>query len=350
MLFIVYPDARFTDDGVIERSMLMGRSDVELCIFHERPDGISAVPIETFARCDALVVYHKLKVDDLLLDRAPRCRLVVRAGVGLNNIDLKACAARGVPVCNVPHYGTHEVADHTISLMLTLVRGTLAYNERLRADPLKGWQFEGVAPVRRIFGSVLGIAGLGRIGTAVAERGVGFGMKIVYFGGKQHAEFDRVHSMEELLGRSDVLSLHLPLTEDTQGLIDASAISMMKRGLILINTARGPLIDTAAVCEGLRNGRLAAVGLDVLPTEPPDLTDPLISAWKAGEEWIRDKLVITPHAAFFSHAGFSDLRRSSMRTALSFLCDGELHSCVNERELKLLPARDIFLKKSSHYC
>lgn len=339
MLSIVYPDARFTDEGDIERSILRGRSDIDLRIFHEQPDGGSAVPMATFAKCDALVVYHKLKVNDLLLDRAPRCRLVVRAGVGLNNIDLKACAARGIPVCNVPHYGTHEVADHTISLLLTLVRGTLAYNERLRADPLKGWQFEGVAPVRRIWGSVLGIAGLGRIGTAVAERAAGFGMKIIHFGGKQHADYERVHSFEELLARSDVLSLHLPLVEDTKGLIDARAISMMKPGLILINTARGPLIDTVAVCEGLRSGRLAAAGLDVLPTEPPDLTDPLISAWITREEWIRDKMVITPHTAFFSREGFLDLRRSSMDTALSFLCDGKLHNCVNERELGSSPMR-----------
>ena len=261
------------------------------------------------------------------------------ARVLANNIDLKACAARGIPVCNVPHYGTREVADHTISLLLTLVRGTLAYNERLRADPRKGWRFEGVAPVRRIWGSVLGIAGLGRIGTAVAERAAAFGMKIIHFGGRPHADFERVHSFEELLARSDALSLHLPLMEATKGLIDARAISTMKPGAILINTARGPLVDTVAVYEGLRSGRLAAVGLDVLPTEPPDLTDPLIVAWTAGEEWIRDKLVITPHAAFFSSAGFCDLRRSSMDIALSFLCNGELHHCVNERELNSLPKR-----------
>jgi lactate dehydrogenase-like 2-hydroxyacid dehydrogenase len=333
MFNIVYPDARFLDNGDIERSMVGDINEIVLDIFHEQLDSCSVVPTAILAKCDALVVYHKVKVNELLLGRMPRCRLIVRAGVGLNNIDVKTCTARGIPVCNVPHYGTQEVADHTIALLLTLVRGTLAFNERLRADPIKGWRFGEVSPIRRIYGSVLGIAGLGRIGAAVAERAVGFGMKVIYFGGKQHSEFERVHSFDELLGRSEILSLHLPLTETTHGLIDERAISLMKPGVILINTARGPLIDTAAVYAGLRNGQLAAAGLDVLPTEPPDLKDPLISAWTAGEDWIRDRLVITPHAAFFSLAGFLDLRRSSMDTVLSFLRDGRLHNCVNERDL-----------------
>ena len=126
MLRIVYPDARFSDEGDIERAILNGRNDVEVDIFHEQPDGSSLVPDRYFAECHALVVFHKLKIDRALLDRAPRCRLIVRAGVGLNNIDLGACGMRGIPVCNVPDYGTYEVADHTISLLLTLVRGTAA--------------------------------------------------------------------------------------------------------------------------------------------------------------------------------------------------------------------------------
>jgi lactate dehydrogenase-like 2-hydroxyacid dehydrogenase len=337
MFSIVYPDARFADQGEIERAMLAGSGDVELCIFPEQPDGVCAAAMKRVAQCDALVVYHKIMVDNILLDYAPRCRLVVRAGVGLNTIDLKACAARGVAVCNVPDYGTHEVADHTIALMLALMRGTSAYHARLRAEPLRGWHYDRVAPVRRIFGSVMGIAGLGRIGTAVAERAVGFGMRIIHSGGKNHDGFERVGSIEDLLRRSDVLSLHLPLTDETRCIIDAAAVTMMKRGLILINTARGQLIDSAAVCEGLRSGQLAAVGLDVLPAEPPNLTDPLISAWQTGEEWIRDRIVITPHAAFFSEAGFTDLRQRSLSIALSFLRDGELRNCVNQQELKARP-------------
>jgi lactate dehydrogenase-like 2-hydroxyacid dehydrogenase len=328
MFSIVYPDARFTDQGKVERTMLADSGDVELCIFPEQSDGVCAAAMKRVTRCDALVVYHKLMVDSALLDHAPRCRLVVRAGVGLNNIDLNACAARGVAVCNVPDYGTHEVADHTIALILALMRGTSAYHARLRAEPLWGWRYDGVAPVRRIYGSVMGIAGLGRIGTAVAERAVSFGMRIIHFGGKHHEGFQRVHSFEDLLRGSDVLSLHLPLTDDTRCIIDAAAVAMMKRGLILINTARGQLIDSRAVCEGLRSGQLAAVGLDVLPAEPPDLTDPIISAWQTGEEWIRDRVVITPHAAFFSDAGFIDLRQRSLSIALSFLRDRELRNCV----------------------
>ena len=337
MAYILYPDARFKDDGVTESSLLGGRSDIEVGIFHERPEGGSDAPLGAFARCDVLVVYHKVKVDEPLLNRMPHCRLVVRAGVGLNNIDLKACSARGVPVCNVPDYGTSEVADHTVALLLTLVRGTAAYHERLHAEPRIGWRFDGIRPVRRIAGSTLGIVGLGRIGKAVAERAAGFGMKIVHFGGKQSFGCERVNSMTELLGRSDVLSLHVPLTPATQGLIDANAVAAMKPNLILINTARGALIDSAALYQGLRSGSIAAAGLDVLQSEPPDLADPLISAWQRGEIWLRDQLLITPHAAFYSEAGFTDLRRSAIRIAIAFLDGEKLHNCVNEPELKRFP-------------
>ena len=119
----------------------------------------------------------------------------------------------------------------------------------------------------------------------MAERAAAFGMTIIHFGGRPHDDFERVASMDELLARSDILSLHLPLNEETQGLIDAAAIAKMKPGLILINTARGALVDTAAVCEGLRNCRIAAAGFDVLPSEPPDLNDPLIAAWAADAHW-----------------------------------------------------------------
>lgn len=199
----------------------------------------------------------------------------------------------------------------------------------------RGWTFEGVGSVRRLAGAVIGIAGLGRIGTAVAERAVAFGMKIIHFGGRPNGRFEGVGSFDELLARSDVLSLHLRLTPATRHLINASALAKAKPGLILINTARGALVDTAALCDALRSGHVAAAGLDVLPTEPPDIADPLVSAWKAGADWIRHKVIITPHAAFYSRAAFDELRASAIRTALSFFDSGELRNCVNGCDLAM---------------
>jgi phosphoglycerate dehydrogenase-like enzyme len=132
----------------------------------------------------------------------------------------------------------------------------------------------------------------------------------------------QVASLEELAEQADVLSLHVPLSKDTRNLIDARIISRMKPGLILINTARGPIVETASLYEGLRSGQIAAAGLDVLASEPPDPADPLIAAWLRGENWIRNRLVISPHAAFYSTEGYLDLRRKSMETTLEFLKHG----------------------------
>jgi len=290
-----------------------------------------------------MVVYHEVTIGEDVLQKARRCRIVVRAGVGFDNIDGAAAGARGVAVCNTPDYGTTDVADHAIALALTLLRGTARYDEALRADPVGNWRFREAPAVRRVRGQVFGVVGLGRIGTATARRARAFDLDLVFYDPLLPEGVDlalgirRARSLEELLGQADIVSLHTPLTPETRRMIDAAAVAAMKPGAILVNTARGPVVDLDAVHDGLKSGKLAGAGLDVLPEEPPRAGERLIEAWRRGEEWIRGRLLVSPHAAFYSAAGFEDLRRKSMETAAAFLRDGSLRNCVNREYLRAAP-------------
>lgn len=270
------------------------------------------------------------------VDQYPNCRIIVRMGVGYDNLDVAAWAARGVPVCNVPDYGTTEVADHAVSMMLTLARGTAYYHQRLAADPVGNWGWAPGAPLmRRLRGGVFGVVGLGRIGLAAARRAAGFDMEVIFYdphqpnGVELAVGYRRVHSLAELMAQSDAVSLHAPLSDETRHIINAEALSHAKKDLILINTARGPLVDLDALYDALKSGRIGGAALDVLPHEPPVPTPKLLTALAAGEEWIRDRLLLTPHAAFFSPPANIDIRRKAAEVLLYYLRDGRLTNCVN---------------------
>jgi len=198
---------------------------------------------------------------------------------------------------------------------------------------------------RRLAGARFGVVGLGRIGTAAALRAKALGMQVVFYdpdlpdGTENALGLGRARTLTELLSESDVISIHTPLTPQTQGMINAEAVAAMKPGAYLINTARGPVCDTAALLEGLKRGRLMAVGLDVLPHEPAALDDPLVAAWYADEPWIRGRVLLNPHAAFFSPVALNDLRRKAAQTAFYYLRDGVLTNCVNAEHLDSAASR-----------
>ncbi len=330
-MMILLPDAAFDDDGAIERDVL-GR-DAELVV--RRARRAEQIPDELWAGADALISYIDIPVDRALLDRLRQCRLIVRAGVGFDHVDIEAAAARGLPVCNVPDYGTTEVADHAIALMLGLARGLVSYHQRLLADPEAGWHWSGAPLVRRLRGLRFGVVGLGRIGTAAARRAAGLDMTVMFHdpyladGVELALGYQRAGSLHELLANVDVVSLHCPLTSETRHLIDEAALAVLRPGALLINTARGRLIDLAALEQALREGRIDGVGLDVLPHEPPDPEHSLIQAFRRREPWLDGRLLLTPHAAWFSPAGRADLRRKSAETVRDFLRQGRLRNCVN---------------------
>jgi len=297
----------------------------------------------TQAQCaayDAIIQHHGAELFHEPEEWYGNCRIVVRAGVGYDSIDLAAWGRRGVPVTNVPDYGTHEVADHAIALMMTLARGTAQLDEGLRADPVGGWKYHAPPLIRRLAGAVFGVIGMGPIGIAAARRAAGFGMRIVFLdpflpsGMELALGYERVHDLSALMAMSDVVSIHAPGTPKTRNILDAAAFAQSKPGQIVINTARGQIVDLDALTDAIREGRVGGAGLDVLPVEPPDTTHPLIAAWRKGEPWIRGRLVITPHGGFYSPDSMRDLRLKSVRQVLDYLRDGRLTTCVNRRELE----------------
>jgi len=287
---------------------------------------------EQWRGCDALVGPSPPLA---ILDKLDRCRIYVKPAVGFDDVDLKAWGERGIPVCNTPDYGTREVADHAMALMLTLSKAVAFHDENLRADPRANWR-----PALNPFGQRLadctfGIVGLGRIGAAVALRAKAFDLDVIFHDPYQPSGVEfalgvrRADSLDELMAQSDTVSVHAPLNEETHKLIGASALAAAKKGLILINTARGPIVDIDALYEAMKSGVVLAAGLDVLPEEPANVAKPLIAAWLAGEPWLRHRLIVTPHSAFCTPQSMRDIRAFSARTAARYLRGGRLENCVN---------------------
>jgi phosphoglycerate dehydrogenase-like enzyme len=328
---ILVPDAAFADDHALERE---AAAPDELRV--RRAARADEVPDADWREADAVVAYHILQYDEAVARRLERCRILVRAGVGTDNVDLAAFGARGIPVCCVPDYGTEEVADHAIGLMLALSRGIVAFHRGIAADPKAGWDWRRwPAPVRRLRGLTVLIVGMGAVGRAVAARARAFGLAVRYFDPRVAAAEGaaRADDLDAALGDADIVTLHAALTDETRGLMNAARFARLKPGAILINTARGGLVDLDAVTEALRGGALGAAALDVLADEPPDPTHDLFRALSDGAPWLDGRLVVTPHAAFLSADAIRDMRVGAIATALLRLREGRLRHCVNADRL-----------------
>lgn len=324
------------DDGELEARHY---PDVELVISRSTNEAAAVLDPALCATADAVINYSPTHAVSLPPSAFPKARIAVRSGVGFDNIDTAGWGARGIPACNVPDYGTTEVADHAMAVLLALTRGTTSYCNAIAADGHAGWHFTRAPLIRRHRHAVFGVVGLGRIGRAAARRAAAFDMKVVFYdpnllsGVDLSTGYERVHSLAELMRRSDVVSLHAPLDDKTRGMMNAEAFGMAKESLILVNTARGPLVDLDALEAAMRSGKVLGAGLDVLPHEPGDLDHPLLAAWQRGEDWIRHRLIVTPHAAFYSPAAMVDLRLKSIEVVHAYLAEGRLTNCVNAEYL-----------------
>jgi D-3-phosphoglycerate dehydrogenase/C-terminal binding protein len=283
---------------------------------------------------DAIMVYHTLIISRRTIERLQRCKLIVRCGVGFDNVDHVFAAERNIPVANVPEYGTEEVADSALGMALTLVRGIAYLNSSLR-DRRGPWTWKQIVPLRRLRGRVFGIVGLGRIGTAVAVRARALGMDVAFHDPYKPDGYDRalgirrVQSLAELLAQAHIVSLHCPLTTETTKLIDAAALDQMQPGSYLVNTARGAIVDTSAIAPAIASGRLAGAAIDVLPQEPPADDDPLLQAWRDPEHPAHLRLVLNPHTAFYSEEGLMDMRLKGTEACRRALEGGVLRNIVN---------------------
>ncbi len=262
---------------------------------------------------DALMLYHTIHLSGKTIERLQCCRLIVRCGVGYDNVDTLAARKRGIPVANVPDYGTEEVADSAIGLALSLTRGLHLLSSRLR-DARGPWTWAQTRPLHRLRGRCFGVIGLGRIGTAVALRARALGMDVVFHdpyvpdGRDRALGIRRAETLAKLLGQSYVVSLHCPLTPETRHLINPETLTGMPTGSYLINTARGGAVDALAVLDAVSSGHLHGAALDVLEQEPPETDSPLLRAWRDPLHPAHDRLILTAHAAFYSEEGLLDMR------------------------------------------
>jgi D-3-phosphoglycerate dehydrogenase / 2-oxoglutarate reductase len=277
---------------------------------------------------DAVILINQYApITAAVLEALPDVRLVVRYGVGVDNVDVEAATERGVWVANVPDYGTAEVADHALALALSLLRAVVRLDRSVREGR---WEYAEARPLRRLATLTLGVVGCGAIGTAVAERARGFGMRAVGCDvdpKRPHPEskIERL-AFDELLRVADVVSVHALLTPESANLIDARALAAMKPTAVLVNTARGGLVDTAALLAALEAGELAGAALDVLAVEPPDTLGAALAA--------HPRVVTTPHTAWYSEESFTTLKTEVAREAVRVL-NGERPRCPVNAPLQL---------------
>lgn len=312
-----------------ERRVLDGHADIMALSAMCEEDLIGRIE-----EADAIMVYHYFRFTRASIDRLQKCKVIVRPGVGYDGVDITAARERGIPVCNVPDYGTEEVANSAMAMALSLARGTHFLNSRLRRG-LGDWNVDQAKPLHRLRGRVFGIIGCGRIGTAAALRARAFGFDVVYYdpylpdGVEKALGIRRAQTLDDLLAQSFVVSLHCPLTDETRGMIGADEIARMPRGSLLVNTARGGVLDTAAAVDALSTGHLAGAGIDVLEQEPPPADSPVIAAWKNPEHPAHDRLLLNPHAAFHCEEGAEEFRTKGAREVLRALRGEPLRNVVN---------------------
>jgi D-3-phosphoglycerate dehydrogenase len=297
----------YVTDPVYERQVLDGSAEISCLDAHGETGVLGHV-----GRARVIICFHDAQITRTVLEEARQCVGVVRSGVGFNNIDIRAAGELGIVVCNVPDYGTEEVADHALGLLLALARRIVPSVDSVRRGE---WSVDVYAGTPRLRGQTVGIIGAGRIGTAFAVRAKALGMRVVIYdpyvprGYEKAIAVDRAWTLDDLLPQCQFLSLHCPLTDETRNIVDAHRLSQLPRGAYIVNTARGGLIDENALLAALDSGQVAWAALDVVEREP------------LADERLRrhPRLVITPHCAFYSTEAAPEMRTKAAQEALRLL-------------------------------
>jgi D-3-phosphoglycerate dehydrogenase len=281
--------------------------------------------LKVAAGADALLVtYAKITAD--MIRQMKKCRIISRFGIGVDNVDLDAATASGIVVTKVPDYCIDEVSDHAMALLLAAARKIPMATEQVHSGT---WKMPNFVPIHRLRGSVLGLVGFGRIPQLVAPKAQAFGLRVVAYdpyvpkdvfarAGVEQVEFP------QLLKISDYVSIHSPLVPETKGLFNADAFKQMKRTAYVVNTARGPIIDEAALAAALDAGEIAGAALDVMTQEPP-VNSPLIGNRKA---------ILTPHTSFYSEESLVELQTKASQEVVSVLSGNPPRNPVNPAVLQ----------------
>lgn len=256
--------------------------------------------LDVARQADGLLVTYAQVTGDII-KQLERCRVIARFGIGVDNVDIETATQAGIVVTYVPDYCIDEVSDHALALLLTLARKIAYANQLVQAGQ---WQMKAVQPLHRVRGRTLGLVGFGKIPRALAPKARALGLKVVTYDPYVSDEVTAALGVErvdfaELLRSADYVSIHAPLTAETQHMFNADTFGQMKPGALLINTARGPLVDEQALADALDKNQLAGAALDVMPREPPPADSPLLG---------RDNVILTPHIAFYSEESLIELQ------------------------------------------
>ncbi|MEO3474380.1 C-terminal binding protein [Roseomonas sp. CAU 1739] len=323
-LTVVEPEGLYPDTALEQR--IMGPSVRIL----QGPckTSLAELPDEICQQVEGLMTLRMAVPADQIA-RFPKLKVIVRMGVGYDRVDRVAAAARGIKVCNVPDYGTQEVAEFAVLMALALRRGLTMYHDTQRGPNPAPWAVMRSPAVRRQEVQTFGILGLGRIGTAAALRAKALGYRVVFYdpalpnGADRAIGVTRCRTMDEMLAQADVLSIHCPLTRRTRGMVGERELRLLPQNAVVINTARGPILDIDALEQVLKEGHIAAAGLDVIPDEPPGNDIPsLLRAYRDREDWLTGRLIICPHIAFHTPEAWDDIRLKGAETMRDVLVEG----------------------------
>jgi len=290
----------------------------------ETPDPTQVAALAREA--DALMVtYMPIRAE--LIQQLQRCRIIARLGIGVDNVDVAAATRAGIVVTNVPDYCIDEVSDHALALLLALARRLFQADRSVRSGV---WDVSAVVPVRRLRGRVLGLVGFGKIARALAQKARALGLEVLAYDPYLSREFIEAQGahpvdLEELLRRSDFISIHVPLTSETRHMFNDESFRKIKPGAFLINTARGPIVDEAALLRALDSGQLAGAALDVLEREPPPSDSPLLR---------RGDVILTPHIAFYSEEALVELQTRAAEEVVRVLQGQAPRNPVNPEVLR----------------
>jgi D-3-phosphoglycerate dehydrogenase / 2-oxoglutarate reductase len=292
----------------------------------EAPSGDETTLRTLAADCDAIITCFA-KVTPAVIDACPRCRIISRYGIGLDNIAVDHATRRGIPVTNVPAYCVDEVSDHTLALVLACARKVTRWNALVHGG---NWDSRVHMPLRRLRLQTLGIVGFGKIGRLVATKARPFGFRILVHDRYVPAEAVtaagcEAASLDAVFAESDYVCLHAPLTPETERLVGARTLALMKPSAYVINTSRGGLVDIDALYSTLTAGRLAGAALDVMPSEPP-IEHPILSL---------DSVIFSPHVAFYSEESLVELQTTAAQAVATVLMGGIPPNVINSAALGL---------------
>lgn len=315
-MFMKYPDVRY-----FRRQL----EDVGLNMVTAKSEDRASF-IEEVVECSAIVVTGG-RIDAEIIDALKHCELILALSVGYENVDVEAATAKGIPVCNIPTYCTEEVANHAITLLFSVTRRMKQLEQTVKNGE---WTNAHARPTHTVEGRRLGIIGLGKIGRRVVPKARAFGMSVTAYDPYLADDIfglvgvDRAQEMADLLSRVDYLSIHAPLTAETYHLIGPAELAMLKNDAVIINTARGGMVDEDALCMALRDGTIAGAGLDVLESEPPPPNHPLLDM---------DNVVVTPHVAWYSEESLHLSMDQGIQEVVGVLSGHRPRSIVNSQVL-----------------